>query len=411
MGITGAELFWSLLIGWTCSRGALVAWSASLAVFGLLKIKSLSLRSREGAVFWAVSLGCLATALLTTGTGERFLEIADGDRSAWNRLGIWSDALKLIHAAPLTGWGAGQSGNALVHWFAPLDSTKEYAAVVGTYLHIGAEFGLPVLTLIFAVLSITLLVGFHAERKATGRQGGLLSMCIVGLIGFLTAGLFSTLWVNVITSGVVPLFVVLIWFIAWRNRGITMRKVIGGLTAALALSLAIYVAAGLLTLREGCTIKKISGGVLITKRSVPKDAGEAVFFVDGLVLGTFYGKPVRRITENMDRWRTIQVSTGPFTRQIKRETEVFVFGARIAEIPKDILSKATIVAPTTAYLHERYGVPLSVLLPEYDEFGHAAGWLNGVKSKGGDVQVINETGQDCSGQTSALIRLFRERSG
>jgi hypothetical protein len=408
--IAGAELFWSLLIGWTCSRGALVAWAVSLVVFGLLKIKSLSLRTREGAIFWAVSLVCLTVALLATGTGERFLEIADGDRSALNRLGIWSDALKLIYAAPLTGWGAGQSGNALVHWFAPLESTKEYAAIVGTFLHVGAEFGLPALTLVFAVLGVTLLVGVDAERKVAGWKNGVLLASLVGLVGFLTAGLFSTLWVNIRTSGVVPLFVALIWLAAWRGKTINARKATAGLAVALALSLVLYAGAWSLSLRGDYMIRKTSDGVAIMKPSAAKSAGDAVFLLDSLVLGTFYGRPVRRIAEGVDHWQTIYVYTGQPSWAEHAGAELFIFGARLTGVSKEILAKATVVAPVTAYSRERYGVPASVLLTEYDEFGHASSWLFGLSSNRENVRVIAETGQDCSSQVPALIKLFQGKA-
>jgi hypothetical protein len=409
--VAGLELFWALLIGWTFSRGALVAWLVALITFGLIKGKSLRVqRPRDMIVFWMLSVAFLLVALLATETGNRFVDIADGDRSALNRLGVWSDALKLIYGAPLTGWGAGQSGNALVHWFVPVDSTKEYVAIVGTYLHIGAEFGLLALTGVFAVLGMTLTVGFGARSNLTGWKEGMLTASMVGLVGFSTAGLFSTLWVNPSTSGVVPVCIVLVWIIAWRARAINVRTIATGLAAALTLGSAVYVAGSFLAHREAYTIRKIPEGVTITKESAANRTADAVFLVDGLALGTFYGKSIRRIAEGIDHWRTLYVYTGPPSWSEHADAELVIFGARITDVPKEIVAKATVVAPVAAYSFERYGVPLSVLLPEYDEFGHAASWLSGLNSRGTNIRVMADIGQDCSGQVPALIKAFQEKA-
>ena len=68
-----------------------------------------------------------------------------GDASAGNRLVLWKGGLQMMAAAPWHGWGSGRSGSGFMHWFQPLESTQEYAGMVNSYLHVGVEYGLPVL--------------------------------------------------------------------------------------------------------------------------------------------------------------------------------------------------------------------------------------------------------------------------
>ena len=67
------------------------------------------------------------------------------DVSAGNRLTLWKGGLQMIATSPLEGWGRGKSGDGFMHWFQPLDANEAYAGMVNSYLHVGVEYGLPVL--------------------------------------------------------------------------------------------------------------------------------------------------------------------------------------------------------------------------------------------------------------------------
>jgi hypothetical protein len=408
VALAGLELFWSLLIGWTCSRGALVAWVVALLAFGLIKINPLRRHRRETVIFWTVSLACLLIALLSTGSGHRFVDIADGDRSAWNRLGIWSNALKLIYAAPLSGWGAGYSGNALVQWFEPISSNKDYAAVVGTYLHIGAEFGIPALGLLLAVLAMTLRVGCTSEKNVQGWRNILVTSAVTGLTAFMVAGLFSTLWVNYRTSCVAGVLTLLIWGIGWNNGSIRFKTVLICLTAAALAGGMIYGCASYFGRSGGYTIRKFSEGVVIDKARGKIVGGDVIILVDKLILGNLYGKAIRRISDGVERWQKIYVYTERPKKTKITNVAVVVFGPRITELSKEIVEQAIVVCPLDVYSKERYGVPKLLIMPEYDEFGYSSSWLSGVHDDPGVLRVIKEVGQDCSSRLPDLIGIFSE---
>jgi O-antigen ligase len=140
---------WFLLCK-TYSRGALVA----VVCVGLLEAGRqfwLAKRKNEGArasrmVNW---LRISGVGLILAGTGL-FSRIdpryVSQDASAGNRLTLWKGGAQMIAASPWEGWGKGESGPGFMHWFQPLDAHESYAGMVNSYLHIGVEYGLPILT-------------------------------------------------------------------------------------------------------------------------------------------------------------------------------------------------------------------------------------------------------------------------
>jgi hypothetical protein len=74
-------------------------------------------------------------------TTHRFAQGPE-DRSITNRLEIWKRAPRMMVDAPY-GWGLGQSGNAFMSWYQPLEKSERYRTLVNSHLTWLTEFGWP----------------------------------------------------------------------------------------------------------------------------------------------------------------------------------------------------------------------------------------------------------------------------
>lgn len=385
-----------------------MAWAVALAMLGLITLKMRHERRLEAVVFWGVSLVVFVLVLLGTSVGGRFADIADGDRSALNRLGIWANALKLIHAAPLTGWGAGESGNALVQWFEPVASNKEYASVVSTYLHFGAEFGLPALGAALWIAMLTIWIGCDSSGGTSGWRRWILVGAVVGFTAFLTAALFSTLWVIATARWILFSLVLVIWFLGIGCVERLLRKAAVSVVVACSCMGCIYFAGSVLSLRDSIRVRKFDGGVRLS-HSAAAGKQEVSLVVDRLVLGSFYGRQIRGMLEYCPSWREIAVCS-KIPRGGRKNVTLVIFGPRYQEFSVTDLSGAVLVCPVGPVPEFGTGKPRKVILPQYDEFGFAIRWRKLFAGDGQAPKTIEGVGQDCSAKAALLGTILADQT-
>lgn len=202
------ELGLWFLVCKTYSRGAIVAVGVSGIIYFLWD-RHLN-RGRTGGGLMLTRLAGIGVLLVATGFFARIdPRFVTQDASAGNRLVLWKGGLQMIAASPWRGWGAGRSGEGFMHWFQALESKQEYAGMVNSYLHVGVEYGLPVLAGVMAVLLALVVLAFsvgwigkptagiEADGEVPAARGPMCFAAAAGtsLLVFLIANVFSTLWI------------------------------------------------------------------------------------------------------------------------------------------------------------------------------------------------------------------------
>lgn len=100
------------------------------------------------------------------------------DRSALNRIDLWKGGLELIEASPMRGWGWGQSGASFMHWTQPIGREEGYLSMVNSYLTVAVEAGLPLFTLLFALILTPLVFGLTNKGTTRSVDRGISPMCL-----------------------------------------------------------------------------------------------------------------------------------------------------------------------------------------------------------------------------------------
>lgn len=181
----------------TFSRGGVMALLSSAVVIAW-PLRQFGLRSWKSAVLLAV-VATAAVSSLVFGFDSRMAHGFSGeDKSATNRLVLWSAVPQMMHDAPC-GWGLGNSGNAYMDWYQPLDRDERYRTLVNSHLTWMAETGWPGLV-VWAVGWLALLHFACMTNKSTGRW-----ICLAEWVCFFVAGIFSSvmesLWLWLIPVG------------------------------------------------------------------------------------------------------------------------------------------------------------------------------------------------------------------
>ena len=124
----------------TGSRGGLVAFLVGAGIASVSVLRGLR-ESRRGFAAVLLPLVALAVAVAVVGLGGRIEKAARGrDASVGNRLVIWRTVPRMMADAP-GGWGIGNSGQAFMNWYQPLDRTERYRTLVGSHFTWMVEFG------------------------------------------------------------------------------------------------------------------------------------------------------------------------------------------------------------------------------------------------------------------------------
>jgi hypothetical protein len=122
----------------TFSRGGLLAVIVGIVPVAVLAVRPLSLLRMLG-----IGMSVLAIIVfgLSIKADQRLVQgLKEKDPSISNRLLIWKTAPRMMVDAP-EGWGAGNSGNAYMQWYQPVDRMEGYRTLVNSHLTWMVEFG------------------------------------------------------------------------------------------------------------------------------------------------------------------------------------------------------------------------------------------------------------------------------
>jgi hypothetical protein len=312
--VLAAELVLWFLLCKTYSRGALVA----VGMTGVVLVGWRLFRERRlsGIGVMGVRLVGIGVLLFATGFFSRIdPRFVSQDASAGNRLVLWKGGLQMIAASPWSGWGAGESGSGFVHWFQPLDATEKYAGMVNSYLHVGVEYGLPVLVAVMTgAVGIWMISwrgvgarrsghGLARDAPATIRMGAGSSWLV-----FLIANVFSTLWIfgNLWWLAAADGLVILAagWtMLGMRSFGMMARAF--GMAAVLSLLVATGLYAIGKSVRSDVRIAYHPGERVVVTGAGRRDA-RVIIFPESSVLGEDWGKEVRRLAVS-ERFRNFEI--------------------------------------------------------------------------------------------------------
>ncbi|MDB5098698.1 MAG: O-antigen polymerase [Cyanobacteria bacterium RYN_339] len=149
-------------------------YAGGLAVTGLCLILTASRAGWFGAAFmmicfglmvdrrWLLALGgtaATAVCLFPEMVSQRLASLA-WDNPAFDkyRLDAWMSATDMIRARPLTGWGPGTWATVYPHFRMP-DEIRNLPHAHNYFLHVGAEFGVPVVVVLLLIVFTVLLRG------------------------------------------------------------------------------------------------------------------------------------------------------------------------------------------------------------------------------------------------------------
>lgn len=412
VGLGGAALVWGVLVLWRATR--------SVSRSGDIPVACRCGSRLGGAVPWLLRAGVVAVCLMWTGFHERLApEHVAEDRSSLNRLVLWQGGAELVAASPLRGWGWGESGAAFMHWTQPLERREGYLSMVNSYLTVAVEAGLPVFTLLLAVLLLPLGLTVFAINRRANSHGGHRGPPSTGNAFLLEGGapspphvldylrlavaaawaawlgclFFSNLWIIRplwIAPGVAALAAL---FLCGRGLRVWRRGVLWALAGAAGASAALWVAGFVWAERQPLVLKRAADGSVLLRKPFSARGGEAgaevargeVWVVpDVAVFGESYGQELRR-------W--CLADSGPARLRVYRQlgglpspvgpqvTGLLLCGAAAAQAGDlaglDQKTQVWLLHPTSAPPQGRgpsWASGSRVLLPGIDITGEAAGW-------------------------------------
>lgn len=406
------------LLAKTYSRGAVVAWGLAW-LFGLIATRGW--RVPVERLVWAsrmvILLGMMFVAGFAwsraggSGEGARGLSASDGptgekaeDGSVVNRLALWRGGLKMIAAAPLAGWGGGESGRVYMNWFQDPDRTEGYATMVNSYLHVAVEHGLPALAAVFFGSVWLLVVAWQGARDEQGTATSRRLSLAAGasLVAWLAANIFTTLWIDAKLWIIPSLAIGLLLWMTTRRTKIHVGRITGlsGVIAGLALTM-FYGAGRWLDRNETLEIHPGANDTILAKRGT----GAHVWHVwtDPVVLGPTPGKELRRWLEQassdsllivhrvgMDGSREVLPSSAESILLMGRQAE------RLVDL-KQGLRRLWLVhprgMPPSGVSGETKGEVI-IFMPEIDEVGDGPAWRRWAKESGTRVVESPHSGLD-----------------
>lgn len=402
---------WFLLCK-TYSRGALVAAGIAGVMFFLWN-RYLS-KKRSGAGWVAMRLLGIIILLLATGF---FARIDPGyvshDASAGNRLTLWKGGLQMIAASPWHGWGKGQSGSGFMHWFQPLDAKEAYAGMVNSYLHVGVEYGLPVLVMVLA-LALALVVISSAlpwmavvSRSRNPWGPPVLMAAGASIISFLISNFFSTLWIFKNLWWVPALSGVLVIGVGAFLLGRRFFRV-GGITLSATTLVSVWIALVLFGVGKAIPgeveIALDARGNVVAGRAGGVKNRRVLFFPDRSVLGENWGKEIRRLATAAE-FQEMEISvcgtgfSGEAGGQERSPTLVVACGAQsqagFAALSRFPDSQLILVHPLgKADVPGLKNGKVAVMLPLLDTRGTGRGWRVICQQRGWKCTTSPGVGQD-----------------
>lgn len=411
----------------TYSRGAVVAYGAAW-LFGFCSSRCLAY-SMERWV-WLARVCVLALLSFVAGfswsrTGGAIPDttpITQIDGSVSNRLMLWKGGIRMIGAAPVTGWGAGESGGVYMNWYQDLDRDEGYTTTVNSYLHVAVEHGVLLLMVVLFCLITVMLIAWLVVRKNEGRER--VSSALrrsdwalgagASLAAWAVANVFTTLWIDPRLWVIPGLSCCILLCLAWRGKtGVFKLAVVVAACAAVVATAALYgLGRGLMA--RGDLIVYPTGVGAITIGPAKKGQPEWYAWPDSSVLGATPGKEFRRwlMEEDAPRIRLTVFSpiSGPEETGSARINGVLLFGRQVERVGRSVPARCEalwIIHPTVAPCEidpSRLPKEVTVVLSEIDEIGNETAWHSWAHRFGGKVLVSPGCGLDIRSAWPNILR-------
>jgi hypothetical protein len=369
---------------------------------------------------WLLRAVVVAACLTLTGFHERLApEHVAEDRSSLNRLVLWQGGAELVAASPLRGWGWGESGAAFMSWTQPLERREGYLSMVNSYLTVAVEAGLPLFTLLLAVLLLPLGLTWFAINRRANSHGGHRGPPSTGNAFLLEGGapspphvldylrlavaaawaawlgclFFSNLWIIRslwIAPGIAALAAL---FLCGRGLRVWRRGALWALAGAAGASAALWVAGFVWAERQPLVLKRSADGSVLLRKPLPAQGaesgaevarGEVWVVPDVAVFGESYGQELRRwcLADSGPARLRVYRQVGELASPVESHvTGLLLCGAAAAHAGDlsglDQKTQVWLLHPTSAPPQGRgpsWASGSRVLLPGIDITGEAAGW-------------------------------------
>jgi len=437
------------LLARTYSRGGLVA----LLIAGCwVAIAEDVVHIRARRSIWLGRGLVLGAVIFGTGFSTRLdFSLMATDGAVLNRLELWRTGLDMLAAAPWHGWGAGEAGRAFMNWFQPIHRTEGYATMVNSYLHVGVEFGVPVLSCVLMGISALLSSAWpgasaviptgtadtktQAPRRnydGTERATACRVSAGASLLAWAVANGFTTLWTDpklwiIPGLGAIVLLVSIIRNPA-RSKNRANFAVIAGGPILLTSGLIVFPIAPC-----GGNVWRAAPGsgntVILSVPSAPwadpsqswASVDEAQIWPDPSVLGPTPGKEVRRWLETLSPGTRIVVhSSEPVSTKWAAITpsSIVFFGkhaARLSNLPASPLGQVILIhpcgPPPTTWSSALVPRGIVVLIPEIDQDGESRRWADWALANAAHIIVTPKVGQDVRSAWPDIMKVVKLTNG
>jgi len=295
----------------------------------------------------------------------------------------------MIAAAPLTGWGGGESGRVYMNWFQDHDRTEGYATMVNSYLHVAVEHGLPTLALVLWIALSLLIAAWRGtgDPSISAARTALPMAAGASLVAWMGANVFTTLWIEP-KLWIVPALagVAVGWWARKSTRPRMLSSVSVGLILTVGLVGSLYGAGQWLRMGSGLAVAPgANGTVLVMPATTGADGPVWHAWPDPTVLGTTPGKELRRWLERGTKNKRLVVHRpAPLhTGEIMAgATGILLFGRQTERIEGNLepecrelwLIHPSGPPPLSAKLSNGTPPVITVVLPQIDEVGNVPAW-------------------------------------
>lgn len=363
----------------TYSRGALLAYSAGLLVFGTIQtnlgfvdIK----RSIWNIIFRLGSVGITANAI---GAWNRVSGVTAGDAEIVNRLTVWRQTSTAILSAPWTGWGHDEFGRIFHNWFQVGLIGNHYETPANGWLLLLFSHGLVVWSCGLVGLVWLCTKALVGSGKDTPEQAAV-ACSIASIVAFSVGNVFSAVSADLTT--VLPFVVsvgILIYHTA-KSPGfrIALSEFVlmaVGVVVATALSFACL---KMLSCQSTWRVSKRGDWITMSRVGAPSHGRgrKMTILTDQDVCGSYAGEFVRLFADRLpNTYTSLYCFSGEGHIDVKRNQDIVAFGMTWED---------TLKSPSVMLVHPRGHPPRAaaagnwkprmIILPGLDQQGRNGSW-------------------------------------